>query len=202
MTDPRTFVAFAGYRLIGSGDIQTTLRAAKHYLDQSDDPSILVFEEQTGNQIDFDWRGTVDDVLARLIEHPAFAVSSVDEKARVGPGRPKLGVVCREISLLPRHWEWLEAQPGGISATLRRLVEEARKAHPERERARRIRDATAKIMWAVAGDLPDFEEASRALFAADGARFLDCVRDWPNDVRSHLTDLARPAFEGGRIGAD
>jgi hypothetical protein len=108
---------------------------------------------------------------------------------RQGPGRPRLGVVSREISLLPRHWEWLEAQPGGLSATLRRLVDEARRQEPQSEQARQRRDATSRLMWALAGDLPGFEEASRALFASERGRFTDLLASWPADLRGYL--LAR-----------
>ncbi len=111
---------------------------------------------------------------------------------RDGPGRPKLGVVSREVSLLPRHWEWLEKQPQGISGTLRRLVEDARKRDPRGQNARRARDAAHKVMWAVAGDLPDFEESSRALFAREGERFAALVAPWPVDVRDYVRRLAAP----------
>ncbi|MFY0534142.1 DUF2239 family protein [Nannocystis pusilla] len=40
-------------------------------------------------------------------------LAAEEPPARTGPGRPKLGVVSREVSLLPRHWEWLERQPSG-----------------------------------------------------------------------------------------
>src|SRR5690242_5597435 len=143
---------------------------------------MLTFEDQTGKQVDFDLRGTLADVLTR---HAA--------PARVGPGRPKLGVVAREVSLLPRHWEWLEQQPNGISAALRRLVDEARKRAPGKERARLAREAASKFMWAMAGDLPGFEEASRALFAKDQGRLERLIRGWPEDIREHLSRLVQEA---------
>ncbi|NVL67960.1 DUF2239 family protein, partial [Escherichia coli] len=117
-----------------------------------------------------------EEVLARAAPEPP----------RVGPGRPKLGVVSREVSLLPRHWEWLEIQPNGISAALRRLVEEARKRDPEGDRARLAIEAASRFMSAMAGDLPNFEEASRALFAKDDERFVSLIAEWPADVRNHL----------------
>jgi hypothetical protein len=130
--------------------------------------------------VDFDLRGSLDEVLARAL--PATP--------RPGPGRPKLGVVAREVTLLPRHWEWLEQQPNGISAALRRLVDEARKRSPDEESARLAREAASRFMWAVAGNLPDFEEASRALFAGNRERLRSLTREWPADVRSHLFRLA------------
>ena len=139
---------------------------------------ILIFEDQTGRQVDFDLRGTLEEVLAR-----------VAPTRRAGPGRPRLGVVSREVSLLPRHWDWLEQQPNGISAALRRLVDEARKRDPDEERARLAREAASRFMTAIAGDLPGYEEASRALFAKDHERFSQRIAAWPEDIRLHLESL-------------
>ncbi len=194
MDTKRTFTAFAGQRQIETGDIQTTLAAAKRRLDAGESATLLVFEDQTGAQIDFDWRGTVEDVLGRLSQHPMFLEAPSEDKTRVGPGRPKLGVISREVSLLPRHWQWLETQSGGISGALRRLVDEARKKQPAKEEAHRQRDAISRFMWAMAGDFPGFEEASRALFADDADQFRERIREWPEDIRSHLTRLAQTAF--------
>ena len=138
---------------------------------------VLIFDDQTGREVDFDLRGSVDEVLAR--ETPPAP----------GPGRPKLGVVSREVSLLPRHWEWLEQQPNGISAALRRIVEDASKRNPDEQRARRARDAASRVMTALAGDRPGFEEASRALFAGDLGRLRSLTRRWPIDLRRHLARL-------------
>ena len=105
------------------------------------------------------------------------------------------------MSLLPRHWEWLEEQPQGISAALRRLVDEARKRDPGKARARMARDAASKFMWAMAGNLPDFEEASRALFAGDGERLSVLVRKWPKDIRNHVLRLVEEAARFEREAA-
>jgi uncharacterized protein len=193
METKRTFTAFAGHRRIETGDIQTTLAATKRCLDAGESETILVFEDQTGEQIDFDWRGSVEDVLARLREHPAFSEQMNADKPNAGPGRPRLGVVSREVSLLPRHWQWLEAQSGGISAAMRRLVDEARKTQPAKEEANHKRDAISRFMWAMAGNFPGFEEASRALFADDAEQFRERIREWPEDVREHLTRLGQAA---------
>lgn len=195
MEQKRTFAAFVGNRLIASGDIQSTIAAAKALIDAGEAENLLIFEDQTGMQIDFDWRGTVDEVIGRLREHSLFPEYAEGDKSRNGPGRPKLGVVSREVSLLPRHWDWLEAQSGGISAALRRLVDQARKANPAKEEARRVRDAVSRIMWALAGDLPGFEEASRALFANDSVAFQSHIAEWPEDIRNQLTKLAATAFD-------
>jgi hypothetical protein len=186
MNDEKTFAAFVGDRLIASGDVKKMLRRVKARFDRDNGASILIFENDTGKQVDFDLRGSLDDVLARLPDHPLFAAA----KAPSGPGRPKLGVVSREVSLLPRHWEWLEQQPNGISAALRKLVDEARKRDPAAERARLARDAASRFMTAMAGNLPDYEEASRAFFARDAERFDQLISAWPKDIRAHVLRMA------------
>lgn len=183
MEPTATFTAFVGHHLLVTGDQPTMLRRTKAHLDANPSDPVLIFEDATGRQVDFDFRGTADDVIAR----------ASPPKPRPGPGRPKLGVVSREVTLLPRHWEWLEQQPQGASAALRRLVEDARRRDPAPAHARRARDAAAKFMWAMAGNLPHFEEATRALYADDPARLEDLMRDWPPDVRAYVLRLARGA---------
>lgn len=183
-----TFTAFAGIKQIRSADQRTMLLETKAYLDRGGNDPVLIFDDQTGQQVDFDFRGTPDEVVRR----------AEGTKPQAGPGRPKLGVVSREVTLLPRHWEWLEQQPSGISAALRRLVEEATKRNPAEEQARRAREAASRFMWSMAGNFSGFEEASRALFAADRERFAALTADWATDIRDHLTRLAAPSFESGR----
>ncbi|MEO6599631.1 MAG: DUF2239 family protein [Polyangiaceae bacterium] len=173
---PPTYSAFSEDRLIAFGSLPIVLSAAKLYIDSSQDPQLLIFEDRTGLQVEFDFTGTVDEVQARALPPPE----------RTGPGRPKLGVISREVSLLPRHWEWLEDQPQGISAGLRRLVDEARKRNPGELRARKGREAVNKFMTAIAGNRVNYEEASRALFACDTARFEGLTAEWPEDIRAHL----------------
>jgi hypothetical protein len=182
-----TYTVFAGERLLCSGDLRSMLSRTKQALDREPHSSVLIFDDRSGRQIEFDFRGTIEEVLER--EAP--------EKPRPGPGRPKLGVVSREISLLPRHWSWLEEQPQGASAALRRLVDEARKRDPGKEQARLARDAAGRIMWSIAGDLPNFEEASRALYAQDQGRFDELIAAWPKDIRTHLSRLVRESIRAG-----
>jgi hypothetical protein len=189
METKHTYTAFAGDRLVVSGDLRTMILRTKECLDDGENRPILIFEDQTGRQVDFDFRGTPDEVLARLASHPLFAPSEPQDSARTGPGRPKLGVICREVSLLPRHWEWLGQQPGGASAALRRLVDERRKRGNGENSARIAREAAGKFMWAMAGNLPGFEEASRALYAGDQGRLEELIRDWPQDIRKYLERL-------------
>jgi hypothetical protein len=176
MDTPRTFTAFNGDRLVASGPLPELLRACKQLLEREPQAPLLVFDDSTGRQCEFDFRGTVDEVLAR--EAPPAVPA--------GPGRPKLGVISREVSLLPRHWEWLEAQPNGISAALRRVIEEASKRDPDAQRARRARDALSRVITTLAGNRPGYEEATRALFAGDHARLQTLTRRWPIDLRRHM----------------
>jgi hypothetical protein len=185
-----TFTAFSGNRLVATGDITAVLLKTKQHIDTGQTAPLLIFDDRTGTQVDFDLRGTVEESLSRLASHPLFAPPGTGDKPRSGPGRPSLGVVCREVSLLPRHWEWLGAQPGGASAAMRRLVDEARKHRAPKERARAARDAAGAFMWVMGGNLPGFEEASRALFAGDYERLTGLVSGWPRDVRQHLARLA------------
>lgn len=176
------YVAFAGTRRVAAGGLRDVLPVLKERFDRDAGEIVLVFEIETGRQVDFDLRGTLDDVLARV----------APEEPR-GPGRPRLGVTSREVSLLPRHWDWLEEQPNGISAALRRLVEEAMKAHPGKQQARRIRAALSRLLSSMAGDRPHYEEACRALFAGDTARFESLVARWPKDIRELAVTRAREA---------
>lgn len=173
---PQTYSAFAGTRCVSHGPLEAMLRKTKRHLERGGDEPVLIFDDRTGRQVDFDFRGSADDVVARALppDQPA------------GPGRPRLGVVSREVSLLPRHWEWLEDQPHGMSGAIRRLVDEARKLEPEKGRAERRRAAASRFMWSIAGNLPDFEEATRALFAGEDARLDTLIKRWPADVRKHI----------------
>ena len=190
MNTDRTYTSFAGNRLIATGLLDQALLATKKRMDDSDTEPILIFDDRTGAQVDFDLRGTPEEILARLATHPLFATTPDSGTTHRGPGRPKLGVVCREVSLLPRHWDWLGAQRGGASATLRRLVDEARKRASGSDTPRLAREAAGKFMWAMAGNLPGFEEASRALYAGDYDQLADLTDQWPKDVRDYLFRLA------------
>lgn len=183
-----TFTAFSEYRVLESGPIENVLAEAKKAFDRDDGAGLLIFDDRTGKQVDFDFEGTPEEVVKKLGWHPMFGYSEM-MKARTGPGRPKLGVVSREISLLPRHWEWLEAQPQGASAALRRLVDEARKKEPEKDRARRAREAAGNFMWAMAGNLAHFEEASRALYAGDRESLDRQIEGWPEGVKGYVLRL-------------
>lgn len=172
------FTAFAAHRRLITGTLADVTLAVKH----ASGSSVLVFDDATGRVTDVDTRGTDDEIVARL------APERVPEPPR-GRGRPKLGVVPREVTLLPRHWTWLAEQPGGASVALRKLVEQAVRQSGAADRQRRARDAAYHFMSAMAGDLPGFEEASRALFAGDSARLAAEAAAWPEDVRVYSLRL-------------
>jgi hypothetical protein len=184
MDDEKTYTAFVGRSQLASGTRDEVLAALKTRFDWDPATLTLTFEDQTGRQVDFDLRGTLADVLTRYREAPA----------RVGPGRPKLGVVAREVSLLPRHWEWLEQQSAGASAAIRRLIDEARKRDPGEQHIRLTIEAAGRFLSAMAGNLPGYEEASRALYARRREQFDDLIRDWPSDIRLHAQRLLHGAF--------
>ena len=187
MEEIKTFTAFLGNSQIAAGTLEQLLPPVKAQFDKPDCPLILIFDNVNGKQLDFELRGSLEGVLAGAI--PA--------KPKTGPGRPKLGVLAREISLLPRHWEWLEQHSSGASAAIRRLIDEARKQEPSRERTRRAKEATGRVLTALAGDRPGYEEATRALYAGDAKRFHKEIKSWPKDVRAYATVLAKDAFSPG-----
>lgn len=185
-TPPR-FVAFSGFRQVAAGD-RTQVVNVLRTLSNTEDTLIRVFNDATGERIDLDLRPEAD---AAPSPAPATETPPTAEAAAARPvGRPKLGVVAREVTLLPRHWEWLGSQPGGASVTLRRLVDEARKAGEGRVGVRAARENAYRFMSEMAGDLAGFEEASRALFAGDRQKFEGLVAPWPEDVRLQLARLA------------
>jgi hypothetical protein len=183
---PQTFTAFEGPRRLVSGPLHEVALAVKR-AEQRDAERVAIFSDATGRAIDLDLRGSDDEIVARLPATPGPA--ALEAAPARGRGRPKLGVVAREVTLLPRHWEWLTTQPGGASVTLRKLVEAARHASGDKDRRRAARDAAYHFMSAMAGDLPGFEEASRALFADERRRFTSLIAAWPDDVRDHILGL-------------
>lgn len=195
MNSPSTdYIAFEGERRIASGDLQAVARAAKQTLDQRRDASVLIFNGSTSKPVDLDFRGGLEDVLARLPAPNDNAPAEPELPPNRGPGRPKLGVVAREVTLLPRHWEWLAQQAGGASVAIRKLVEEARRGGDDKDRIRRAQEAAYRFMSAMAGNRPHFEEATRALFAPDPVRFKALIAGWPADIRDHAAKLAERAF--------
>ena len=196
--------AFAGQRLLAAGTLQHVALAARQALDSDPDVQIRIFEDAGQHPVEVNLGGTMADLVRRLAELPdtmdavpdpavASAEATPSDKPR-GRGRPRLGVVAREVTLLPRHWQWLNAQPGGASVALRKLVEAARRDAGEGDRRREGQEATYRFILAMAGNAPGFEEAARALFAGDITRFEDAIVAWPPDIREHATMLAARAL--------
>jgi len=193
----RQYIAFAGTTRIAIGPLAEVARAAKGVTGRGDPCSVLIFDAVTSEQLEVDFRGSLDEVLGRLLSREQSGgggAIDAEEDARRSPGRPKLGVIAREVTLLPRHWDWLAQQPGGASVTLRKLVEQAKRSSGDADRVRLARESTYRFMSAMAGNEPGFEEATRALFAGNQDRFDEMIRSWPPDVREHIAELARPGF--------
>jgi uncharacterized protein len=187
--------AFEGSRCIATGELALVALKAKEVIDGGDHPSVLIFDDATSRPIEVDFRGTAEDVLRRLPQDGVAPIAPDGEPPRSGPGRPKLGVVAREVTLLPRHWEWLNGQPGGASVALRKLVEEARRANEGKDRVRHSQEAAYRFMSALAGNLPGFEEATRALFAGNQRLFDELLEPWPGDVKDYARKLSVGAFQ-------
>lgn len=190
--------AFAGKRLIASGGLLQVALKAQEALEGDKFAQVLIFDDVTSKLVEVDLRGTPEDLSRRIAEtESADAQGTEDLPADGGvrkPGRPRLGVVAREVTLLPRHWEWLASQPGGTSVALRKLVEQAKKANQGTDRVRIAQEAAYRFMSAMCGNEPGFEEANRALFAGHQERFAQVVEPWPSDLRDHAKRLASLAF--------
>ncbi|MDB5958121.1 DUF2239 family protein [Ramlibacter sp.] len=193
-TTSPSYCAFLGWRRLAEGPLTEVARAAAVAQAGTPDEPLLVFDPE-GRQVDLDLRGTPDEAAARAGSgNDAPAAPAPASPPLRGRGRPQLGVVAREVTLLPRHWEWLAAQPGGASVTLRRLVEGARReggAQPERV----AQERAYRFLHAIGGNLPGYENALRALFARDADRFGQALSEWPQDIRAHAQALAAGAFE-------
>ena len=187
----KTFTAFAGTQRIGSGDLPSVARATKTVIDRGEDAPVVILDDETCRVVEVDFRGTVEDVLTRM---GSDSDAPVDRQEPRGPGRPKLGVVAREVTLLPRHWEWLNAQPGGASVALRKLVEDARRGSESKDRVWQAQESLYRFMSTLAGNEAGFEDAARALFAGDRKLFAALIRLWPKDLRTHAEKLADGAF--------
>lgn len=202
--------AFEGGNCIAAGALRDVAMRAKMAVDAGADSAaptpVWVFDDATSEVLELDWRGTVEEFAVQLVQQ-AQAVDAMAEPAQLpaedspsgqaprGPGRPKLGVVAREVTLLPRHWEWLGTQPGGASVALRKLVEVARHASERKDEVARCSAVGYKFMSAIAGDAPGFEEASRALFAGDAQALEAQIARWPADVQAHLQKILANVFE-------
>lgn len=177
----RQCVAFAGGQLISRGALVEVALAIREW-DQTDGPQPLILDARTGEPVEVDLRGTAADVVARL----TAASHQATERPPARPGRPKIGVIAREVTLLPRHWEWLAKQPGSASQVLRRLIDAQRGEELDMALPPELQQNIYRFFSAIAGNYPGFEAASRALFAGDTAGTIEAARAWPVDVQDHL----------------
>jgi hypothetical protein len=194
----RSYIAFVGKRLIASGGLIQVALKAQEATNRDRFAQVLIFDDVTSELVEVDLRGTPDELSRRFGEAASAAAHSNEPVLADGevrkPGRPKLGVVAREVTLLPRHWEWLANQPGGASVALRKLVEQAKKANEGTDRLRIAQEAAYRFLSAMCGNEPGFEEANRALFAGKQKRFAQATEPWPPDLRDHAMKLASLAF--------
>ena len=197
-TTEKQWVAFIGSQRIDTGPAARVALTVKRAVDAGERAPILVFDDE-GRAVDIDARGSEHEVLARLgLDQDGTTPEPAPHRESPAPrgrGRPRLGVVAREVTLLPRHWEWLAQQPGGASAAVRRLIDAARVANVDRDRIRQAKESAYRFISAMAGNERGFEEATRALFAGDQARFAAMTKTWPRDVREHATLLASSVFD-------
>lgn len=170
-----SFTAFVGEQCIAQGSLPDIVRATHALRDQA----VVIFDDSTGARVELDLRGALDEALAR-------AATPSTLRPKPARGRPRLGVTAREVTLLPRHWEWLATQPGGASAALRRLVDNARRVSSGGDAERQARETAYRIMTVLAGDLANYEDAARALFARDAPRLAALTAQWPRDVRDYV----------------
>ncbi len=192
------YTGFIGQRQVASGDLIEVALELQAHVDRGEEAPAILIDDSTGNAVGTSLHGTPAQLRARLEREQAGGAEEPEKTRKPGPGRPKLGVISREVSLLPRHWEWLGKQQGGASVTLRRLVEQAGRDGEAMQRARRARDAAYRFMYVMAGDLPGFEEATRALFAGDAKKLEQEMRAWPRDIRAHARKLVEIARERAR----
>ena len=193
-----TFTSFDGFKRIAHGDLKTNAVAVKRALESGSSGPAWVFSDRTGCIVEIDVRGSEAEAIARLPKEGEINDGEKSESVEAdqlslpprGRGRPRLGVIAREITLLPRHWDWLSEQPGGASVALRKLVEEAKRSTAGREDKRQRQERAYNFMSAMAGNMVDFEESTRALFAADAPRFAQLTAAWPEDVRDYAISLA------------
>jgi hypothetical protein len=187
-------IAFVGVQRIAAGDLHSVAAAVKQRIDAGEQNHILIFDDMTSEPVEVDFRGTLKAMLHRLPQPTAQEAVVESEAVARAPGRPKLGVTAREVTLLPRHWEWLAAQPGGASVALRKLVEEASRINETKDRIRKAQESAYRFMSAMAGNLPGYEDAVRALFAGKPEQFSVLTEAWLVDVRDHARRLALRAF--------
>ncbi|WP_247897654.1 DUF2239 family protein [Paenibacillus pabuli] len=187
--------AFLEKDCFAKGTLHYVVEIAKDTLEDSKLIQLLIFDDLTGKPLDIDFRGNTAEVLERLNSQAGrIPDTKENEQPSRRVGRPKLGVVSGEVTLLPRHWDWLKAQPGGASVTLRKLIDEARRMGENESKVRVAQEASYHFMTAMAGDFPQYEEALRALYAGNEDLFYGLIDDWTPGIRDYIKTLAKGAF--------
>ena len=186
-----TYTAFEGFQICAHGSLDSVAISIKQRLKKDPTTQFLIFSNSSGKQMDLDLSGSQKVILERLKIYQASHFSPA-----TGPGRPKLGVISREVSLLPQHWEWLSNQSGGASATIRRLVDEKIKEPVSAEnQIKQAQEVVYRVLSSLAGNLPNYEDVIRFLYRRDKKSFRNAMSDWPKDVVSHTMALSKRVFE-------
>lgn len=193
MTTSTHWTAFQDVQQFARGCPWEVAVAVSNAMQQQPGQTIFIFDDQTGRIVDIDLTMSHADLIAQLRAQHTIVQPSTTGELRT-PGRPKLGVVAREVTLLPRHWEWLANQPSGASATLRKLVDQARKQDQATGGIKQAQQAADRFMTAMLGNASGYEEAARALYAGKKEIFLQYTEQWPADLRDYVRQLAEPAF--------
>ena len=202
-------IAFAEQRCIASGKAEQVVTLVKSFVDNNPEKNTLILNALTSRVVELDLRAGIEEILATQFSHSlssspsssfANATNMPMENGTApvprGRGRPRLGVVSREVTLLPRHWEWLSSQPGGTSVALRKLVDAARRGNGARDKKRQTQESIYRFMTTMAGNEPGYEEAVRALYADDMEKLLEILSGWPADIASHVRTLVEGQREG------
>lgn len=192
METTNTYTAFEDHKIIAKGSLQEVVLKVKKRFDKHPESLMVIYSDATGKSMDFiNMQGSESDVLKRIV---VYTMDTPTKESTSGPGRPKLGVISREVSLLPRHWEWLATQSSGASATLRKLVDDAMKKSAGTHHIKSTQERTYLFMSVQAGNLKGYEEALRALYRKDKDTFTTHIKEWPSDVQKHALELAKPVF--------
>jgi hypothetical protein len=194
---PSTWIAFSGSKRVAFGASLDVAAKVKNFVDENNSESVLIFDAISSQPVELDLRGSVATVLKKLTHVAVPEIGKVADTSSTASrpvGRPKLGVVAREITLLPRHWDWLAAQSGGASVALRKLVEYGMQRGKQDDRIRQAQESAYRFMSAVAGNAPNFEEATRNLFAGELEKFRQAIAKWPTDVKTHTLTLVEAAI--------
>lgn len=176
-------IAFSGTDLIAEGPVREALPILVRYRKVNPHAELTVLERQTSRLLEVDFEQPME-VIERML---AMQVGEKPEPLKRGRGRPKLGVQSREVSLLPRHWDWLNRQPGGASAALRKLVEAAIKS-PEAQ-LDEARASVDRFLLTMAGDLPNYEEVLRQFYRRQYGAMFEHMANWPDDIQRHARAL-------------